>query len=384
MEAFIIPGFIFSIIIIISIYDAIKKKDISIENDERHKLIKDFEQCELIPSTLDGSSKKNNIYQQYFKLKYPNIMLFTYNNHCWKCKSPINNRIHLECPKCGWYICEKCETCHCDYGKEYLIIYKKEIDKMLSLSDESIIKKRFILMNTVKQKQSEYLLSNNILLNKQRPIEKKVLKELIDIALILQLNDDNYQKLKQEYIYDLENEKLEKIKIEEQQVQQEKARLEREFKLRNEINNIKKSFAFDYCTPHFHNLENELAYWKNRVKEIELEKEKQRIEEERKYHSSFKYLYKKHFEKDKHIIQYFEYPHKVELLINVSDIETDKVESYLSNLINISIGFLMVISVIINNDNKKQIVKNLNCKRIQKFTCYKNDPNKVVLLIEPK
>lgn len=38
-----------------------------------------------------------------------------YSNHCWRCKSPIDNT-NNRCDKCGWYICPSCGACRCQYG----------------------------------------------------------------------------------------------------------------------------------------------------------------------------------------------------------------------------------------------------------------------------
>ena len=40
---------------------------------------------------------------------------YRYQNQCWKCKSKIDSNQQLRCPICGWYICDKCGKCGCDY-----------------------------------------------------------------------------------------------------------------------------------------------------------------------------------------------------------------------------------------------------------------------------
>lgn len=47
----------------------------------------------------------------------------TYYKRCWSCKRPIISLISITCPKCGWYICPHCGTCHSDICSN-----KREID----------------------------------------------------------------------------------------------------------------------------------------------------------------------------------------------------------------------------------------------------------------
>lgn len=38
-----------------------------------------------------------------------------YLNHCWNCKTPIDSRVDIKCPKCRrFYICPNCGKCYCD------------------------------------------------------------------------------------------------------------------------------------------------------------------------------------------------------------------------------------------------------------------------------
>ena len=64
MEPYVIIGIVWSIIIIISIYDLIKKKAASQERDKLFKLWKDFEQCDLIPLIIEGS-RTNLFYNKH-------------------------------------------------------------------------------------------------------------------------------------------------------------------------------------------------------------------------------------------------------------------------------------------------------------------------------
>ena len=371
MEGYVIIGIVFTIHIIIFMFYLIKNKVSSRESDKLFELWKEFKQSELIPSDIEGSNEMNAIYKQYFNLKYPDTMISVYHNHCWNCKRAINSRVHLECPKCGWYICDKCGACNCQYGKEFLKIYQNEISKMINRSDDSYIKKRFSLMESVKRRQSEYLLSY-----KQRPLDTYHIEELVNIASDLSINYDEYEKIKGEFLNELEVEK-----------EYERLKVRRESDTREEINNIKKMFSysfFDSFIPQFVNLENELDYWQSKIKDLESMKEKQKKEEERKYRASFKYIYDEILSGDKHIIKYSEYSHKVDLLVSVMEIDDNNISSYLNELIDKSEGFLLVMTVIVNNESKKSTVKKLSHMRIQKVTCYSNEPQEVRLLIEPK
>jgi len=42
-----------------------------------------------------------------------------YQNHCWNCKSKIDSHTQRRCSICGWYICDKCGECGCDYDHRY-------------------------------------------------------------------------------------------------------------------------------------------------------------------------------------------------------------------------------------------------------------------------
>lgn len=39
---------------------------------------------------------------------------FSYENHCWNCKSHISSAIHARCKDCRWYICSSCGSCSPD------------------------------------------------------------------------------------------------------------------------------------------------------------------------------------------------------------------------------------------------------------------------------
>lgn len=50
----------------------------------------------------------------------------SYENHCWKCGNPVSSKNSLCCPVCGWYICNKCNSCEpgCNSGKGFLFVRK--------------------------------------------------------------------------------------------------------------------------------------------------------------------------------------------------------------------------------------------------------------------
>ena len=54
---------------------------------------------------------ENNTSKTEKKTKPP----FNYQNHCWNCNSPINSQHNKRCEKCGWYICDNCVECGCNY-----------------------------------------------------------------------------------------------------------------------------------------------------------------------------------------------------------------------------------------------------------------------------
>ena len=56
-------------------------------------------------------------------IKTHNKKDYLYINHCWNCKSSIDSRIDIRCPKCRkFYICSKCGMCYCD-SEEYKRLY---------------------------------------------------------------------------------------------------------------------------------------------------------------------------------------------------------------------------------------------------------------------
>jgi len=75
-------------------------------------------------------------------------------------------------------------------------------------------------------------------------------------------------------------------------------------------------------------------------------------------------------------------PHKVELSLDISLLRDDEVEGYLTELMKIIDGYLVVMKVIVNNEKKKDLVKQFKCERIQKCTSYSGMSNVLTLLIE--
>lgn len=42
---------------------------------------------------------------------------YHYSNHCWNCKKDIDSKVQKRCLKCGWYVCDECESCGCGFIK---------------------------------------------------------------------------------------------------------------------------------------------------------------------------------------------------------------------------------------------------------------------------
>jgi amino acid transporter len=100
----------FIIASVISIFVENKNKDSS-ENSDKSK-IDFFHKPTLIASTIimviiilcSFSFKYDSFDNRYNNTSSSE---YEYNNHCWKCKSNVNNSMN-RCSECGWYICRKC------------------------------------------------------------------------------------------------------------------------------------------------------------------------------------------------------------------------------------------------------------------------------------
>lgn len=46
--------------------------------------------------------------------------MFGYSSICWSCRNNICSDLDKSCPKCGWYICNKCNACGCEYNARKL------------------------------------------------------------------------------------------------------------------------------------------------------------------------------------------------------------------------------------------------------------------------
>ena len=50
-----------------------------------------------------------------FTLLFTTSASFAYESHCYRCDSYISDGTCVECPECGWYICNRCGACGCGY-----------------------------------------------------------------------------------------------------------------------------------------------------------------------------------------------------------------------------------------------------------------------------
>jgi predicted RNA-binding Zn-ribbon protein involved in translation (DUF1610 family) len=42
--------------------------------------------------------------------------------YCFKCGEEFDSTMTSVCPKCGWLICSKCQTCRCALGEEGAVV----------------------------------------------------------------------------------------------------------------------------------------------------------------------------------------------------------------------------------------------------------------------
>lgn len=338
------------------------------ERQEKKELESLYHKMEIIPPEMQDSKLRNSIYKQYFDFEYPETVLKKYRNHCWECGRSIDSRENLRCPKCEWYIC-KCGSCrsNCGYGHTYKLIYDDDIRRMDKLSETYIIKNRFVRMKGIKKKQGEYLLSHP-----QRPLEKKAFLDL------------NAMVTNEDWILDKEEQKKLREELTILEKLEEKKTYLREIKCRFDMNVF------------FENMDEEMKYLEeieqkeaeSKIEdEVEKERKRKAAEEEerlRKYRLSFRYVYDRMLATDKKIISFSEHPHRVELSINVSSLSEHEVENYIKSLLEKVKDFVMELTLFVDGEKKKKIIKGIKSERIQYCTSYANRPNVVILLVSAK
>jgi len=350
-----------------------KEKSKRIAEEKRSELDQVWHDYKLIPLTNETNRRRNQIYKQYFDLEYPETVFKPYYNGCWGCGKKIDSRERLRCPECKWYICS-CGRCKlgCGNGTKYTKEYEKEITRVKKMPSTWNVKKRFLFVDSFKREQRDYIATCNQV--DLRVTELNYLQDMFGNLYAGGECDEN------------EIEKEMRVLDEIEQIRND-PRMSKAIRSANDFDNPRDELKHLEEALRDAIIQEEVARKKEEIirdSEIRLKRQREELEQEkiRKREKKFKTVYEEKLAYDKNIVGFNELPHKVELSLDISLLRDDEVEGYLTELMKIIDGYLVVMKVIVNNEKKKDLVKQFKCERIQKCTSYSGMSNVLTLLIE--
>lgn len=211
---------------------------------------------EVIPSSLEGSKLRNDIYDLYF--------------------DKVDNHSEINCPKCGGLVREKKPRCKCGYGKIVVESYYEECKIIEALPETSHIKRRIILIEKIKSRE-KYLKGMNK--GKKYILSNKDLNELLKMSSELDLdrNSEEFKALCDEYLQDIEERRQRKIVTQEAKKKED---------VRDELEMLKRK----------HNIDHYYAYPpkgtnKDRLRIVKDKIEERKEQEHQENLNSFEYRY---------------------------------------------------------------------------------------------
>lgn len=135
------------------------------------------------------------------------------------------------------------------------------------------------------------------------------------------------------------------------------------------------------------NLKKEEEKRKRLAKQVE-EEERIRLtkqeEKQKNYRKSYQYIYDQYLQYDQKIKLFRDYSYKIELKIDIRNMPLVEIENYIVGIINISSGFLLILTIVCGDAQRKERVYNISHPRVQEKQVHSNSLNTINLLIQAK